>query len=173
MIGMNRAAKKRAEELALVAYCGLYCGDCFWHRGEVSRLAGELGAEIRRSGYDRYARYIMRRPGGKRFGDFGRFEKVLAAMQKPGCSRPCREGGCDPKCGLRRCCRAHGYDGCWQCPDFEKCPGLAELEPIHGDGHLKNLRAIRRNGPAGFAAGRRWWATKVVGGSRQTREQRP
>jgi hypothetical protein len=168
MIGLNRTAKKKADELALVAYCGLNCGDCFWRRGEVSRLARELGAEIRRSGYDRYARYVTRYSNGRRFRDFDRFEKVLAAVQKPGCTKPCREGGCDPKCGPRRCCRAQGYDGCWQCGDFAKCPALTKLEPIHGKGHLKNLRAIKRNGPAGFAKGRRWWATKAVGGSRET-----
>jgi hypothetical protein len=167
MIGLKKAAKKRAGDLASVAFCGLYCGDCFWRKGAVSRLASELSAEIRRSGYDRYARYITRFPDGKRFKDFDRFEKVLTVMQKPGCTRACREGGCDPKCGLRRCCQAQGHDGCWQCGPFEKCRRLAELEPIHGDGYLKNLRAIKRSGPAGFSKGRRWWAAKAVGGGSQ------
>jgi hypothetical protein len=158
----ERAAKKEADALALVAYCGLYCGDCFWRKGVVSRLAGELSAEIRSSGYDRYARYISRFPSGRKLKEFDRFEKVLCAMQVPGCARTCRDGGCDPKCGLRRCCLAQGYDGCWQCTRFERCQSLAELKPIHGDGYLRNLRTLRRRGSRQFARGPRFWATKRV-----------
>ncbi len=157
--------RKKSDDLALVAYCGLYCGDCFWHTGKVGRLAGELSKEIRSSGYDQYARYVSRFPTGSGLKNFSRFQDVLTVMQVPGCTKTCRKGGCDPKCGFRQCCRAHGYDGCWQCERFEKCPSLAALKPIHGDGHLKNLRAIRSRGPAAFALGPRYWAKKRVAAS--------
>ena len=157
--------RKNADDLALVAYCGLYCGDCFWHTGHVQRLAAALSAEISHSGYDHYARYVSRFATGSGLKEFGRFQEVLAIMQVPFCTKACRDGGCDPKCGFRRCCRAKGYDGCWQCERFEKCPGLAQLKPIHGDGHLRNLRALKRRGPAAFVNGPRFWAKKRVAAS--------
>ncbi len=158
------SVRKKSDDLALVAYCGLYCGDCFWHTGRIGRLAGELSKEIRNSGYDHYARYVSRFPTGSGLKEFGRFQEVLAVMQVRGCTKVCRDGGCDPKCSFRQCCRAKGYDGCWQCERFEKCPSLAALKPIHGDGHLKNLRALKRRGPAAFVRGPRFWATKRVAG---------
>lgn len=163
----NGTTKNEAGDLALIAYCGLYCGDCFWHTGEVNRLARELSRAIRSSGFDRYASYVRRFPSGRKYRDFSRFEKVLAAIQISGCTRNCRDGGCDPKCRLRRCNISRGFDGCWHCERFEKCPDLAALKPIHGDGYLKNLRKLRRRGPAAFARGPRFWATKRVAGRGQ------
>ncbi len=154
--------RTKPDDLALVAYCGLYCGDCFWHTGRIARLAAELSKEIRSSGYDEYARYVSRFPTGSGLKEFGRFQEVLAVMQVPICTKACRDGGCDPKCGFRLCCIKRGYDGCWQCERFEKCPGLAGLKQIHGDGYLKNLRALKRRGPAAFVLGPRYWATRRV-----------
>ena len=159
------SARKKVDDLALIGYCGLYCGDCFWYTGKVARLAGELSKEIRSSGYDGYARYVSHFPTGSGLKDFDRFQQVLAVMQEPGCTKACRDGGCDPKCSFRRCCRAHGYEGCWQCKRFEKCPGLAGLKQIHGDGYLKNLRILRRRGPAAFALGPRFWVKRRMAAS--------
>jgi hypothetical protein len=81
------SVRKNADDLALVAYCGLYCGDCFWHTGKVQRLAAALSAEICSSGYDGYVRYITRFPAGRKLKHFDRFQEVLAAMQVPGCTQ--------------------------------------------------------------------------------------
>ncbi|UCF16651.1 MAG: hypothetical protein JSW59_04145, partial [Phycisphaerales bacterium] len=51
--------------------------------------------------------------------------------------------------------------GCWQCDDFTTCENLKFLETNHGIAHLKNLRKLKRRGPAAFVKGKRhWYATK-------------
>ena len=37
----------------LIAYCGLYCGDCFAHRGKIADLARDLRKELRQAKFDR------------------------------------------------------------------------------------------------------------------------
>lgn len=39
----------------LVAYCDLYCGDCFGYKGIIANLARELRKELRQSKFDRFA----------------------------------------------------------------------------------------------------------------------
>jgi len=46
------------EEKALVAYCGLYCGDCFGHKGKVADLARDLRKELRQAKFDRTAEFL-------------------------------------------------------------------------------------------------------------------
>jgi hypothetical protein len=161
----ERSPRRRTarEAVGLVAYCGLYCGDCFWYSGGVAELARRTEREIVVSGFDRFARYITRHRTGRAYREFPAFRRVLATIAKKGCTRPCRKGGCDPDCAIRRCCKARKLDGCWQCDRVAVCPGIAELRPIHGAGALRNLRLLARNGPAAFARGRRWWATKPTG----------
>jgi len=43
------------EERDLIAYCGLYCGDCFYHEGKVADLARDLRNELRLAKFDRTA----------------------------------------------------------------------------------------------------------------------
>lgn len=152
---------KHADALRLVAYCGLYCGDCFWHAGRVMRLARELRREVRSSGFDDYAEYMARLPAGKVYQDFDACWRVLGAMTRFGCRKVCREGGCSPSCGIRVCCQKKRIDGCWQCDDLETCRLLNMLEPIHKGGHLRNLRALREKGPLDFGGGVRYWAGRV------------
>jgi gamma-glutamyltranspeptidase len=36
-----------AVEKSLIAYCGLYCGDCFFYKGEIADLARDLRKKLR------------------------------------------------------------------------------------------------------------------------------
>ena len=63
-------------------------------------------------------------------------------------------GGTGPP---RKCARKKELEGCWQCAEFETCPKLEFLEANHGDAHLRNLRALKRKGPAAFLKGRHYW----------------
>ena len=36
----------------LIGYCGLYCGDCFAHKGIIADLARDLRKELRRTRFD-------------------------------------------------------------------------------------------------------------------------
>ncbi|MBG7616784.1 MAG: hypothetical protein IZT57_00225 [Chloroflexi bacterium] len=46
------------DGIELVAYCGLYCGDCPNHQGKVVDLARDLRKELRRVKFDRMAQAI-------------------------------------------------------------------------------------------------------------------
>jgi len=36
----------------LIAYCGLYCGDCFGYKGKVADLARDLRKELRQAKFE-------------------------------------------------------------------------------------------------------------------------
>jgi len=40
----------------LVAYCGLYCGDCINYKGEVAGLARDLRKKLRQAKFDRVSK---------------------------------------------------------------------------------------------------------------------
>lgn len=42
----------------LIAYCGLFCGDCFSHEGKIADLARDLRKELRHSRFDKTAESI-------------------------------------------------------------------------------------------------------------------
>jgi hypothetical protein len=46
------------DGIELVAYYGLYCGDCPSHQGKVADLARNLRKELRRVKFDRMAQAI-------------------------------------------------------------------------------------------------------------------
>jgi len=143
------------ENKDLVAYCGLYCGDCINYKGEIADLSRDLRKKLREAKFDRVSQELS-----KYFKDFKNYEEcyeVLGAMVKLRCKRTCRGGGGPPFCKMRKCCQKKGIEGCWQCDEFESCKKLDFLKPIHGDAHLKNLRKIKKQGIDKFLEGKRHW----------------
>ncbi len=145
-----------ADEKDLVAYCGLYCGDCFGHQGVIADLARDLREELRASKFEKTAEYVSQTPFFKVFKDYPQCYKVLGAMVKFRCKKACRGGG-GPPCKIRKYCREKGIDGCWQCDEFEICEKLDFLKPNHEDAHLKNLRVLEKSGVDSFISGKRYW----------------
>jgi len=143
------------ESLDLVAYCGLYCGDCLMHKGEVADLARDLRKKLRESRFEQVADGLS--GVFKDFQNYGQCYRVLGAMVRLRCRRACRAGGGPPTCKMRNCCRRKGVHGCWECEEFETCQKLEFLRPIHGEAHLENLRRIRKRGLPAFVAGPRHW----------------
>jgi hypothetical protein len=72
----------------LIAYCGLYCGDCFFYKGEVADLARDLRKELRRlklnQTYEEFSKFA------KEFKNFPYCYEVLGAMVKMRCKKACR-----------------------------------------------------------------------------------
>jgi hypothetical protein len=131
------------QDSKLVAYCGLYCDDCFNYKGEIADLARDLRKKLREEKFDRASRGLS-----KYFKDFNNYEQcyqVLGAMVRLRCKRTCRNGGGNPSCKPRSCCRKNTLEGCWECGEFETCTKLDFLKPIHGDEHLINLRELKKN----------------------------
>jgi hypothetical protein len=61
-------------------------------------------------------------------------------------------------CEIAKCCVGRGFVACHECESFEQCEKLARHEVLHGDSHLRNLRAIREMSPeAWITSGKRLW----------------
>ena len=139
----------------LVAYCGLYCGDCFSHKGEIADLARDLRKKLRQEKFSSTAQGLSKY--FKALNDYETCYEVLGAMVKLRCKRGCRDGGGNPWCKIRKCCQEKQIDGCWECSDFEECGKFDFLKTVHEDANLKNLRRIKRNGLEEFVGGKRDW----------------
>jgi hypothetical protein len=132
----------------MIAYCGLFCGNCFNNKGKIADLARDLRKELRDAKFDRAAQGLS-----KYFKDFNSYPQcyaVLGAMVRLRCKRTCRGGGGPPSCKIRKCNISKSSQGCWECQSFETCEKLDFLKPIHGDEHLQNLRKLKKHGTKGF-----------------------
>jgi len=129
------------KETELVGYCGLYCGDCIRYRSKASDLARKLLCELHNTEFEKYATV-------KKVEHYGECCEVLEAIVALQCNSPCRiGGGCvPPPCDVLTCCREKGFDGCWQCDEFEKCGKFESFRALYGDSPRQNLRTIRNFG---------------------------
>jgi len=146
-----------AEEKELVAYCGLYCGDCFAHKGVVADLARDLRKELRQAKFNRIAQAMSETPFFAVYKDYPQCYEVLGALGKFRCKKTCRDGGGPPFCKIRKCCQKKGIEGCWQCNEFETCKNLDFLKTSHGEAHLKNLKILKKKGVDSFVKGTSYW----------------
>ncbi len=143
------------ENKNLVAYCGLYCGDCFIYQGKIADLARDLRKELRRSKFSRFAGMISKY--FKPYKNYDTTYEVLGMMVRLRCKRTCHNGGGPPSCKIRSCCVKRGIDGCWLCDEFEKCTNLDFLRAVHDDAHIKNLKILKRKGIVQFIRGKKFW----------------
>ena len=141
----------------LIAYCGIYCGDCFAYKGKIADLARDLRKELRQEKFAKTAESLSNEPFFETFKNYGQCYEVLGEMVKFRCKRACKGGGGPPFCKMRKCCQKKDIEGCWQCDEFETCEKLDFLKPNHEDAHLKNLRKIKKVGTANFIEGKRYW----------------
>ena len=148
---------RMAKKQDLIAYCGLYCGDCPGQTQTVANLARDLRKELRRYRYDKMAELMAQVPFFKEFEHYDKCYSLLGTMVKMRCNKACRGNGGPPHCKIRDCARKKKLDGCWQCDDFTTCEKLSFLETNHGVAQLKNLRKLKRQGPAEFVKGKRHW----------------
>lgn len=138
-----------------IAYCGLYCGDCFNRKGEIADLARDLRKKLRETKFakmsDGLSKYF------KPLKDYDTCYEVLGTMVRLRCGRLCREGGGNPHCKIRLCCQKKSIQGCWECDEYESCSKFDFLEPVHADANIKNLKAIRKKGVTAFLQGKRYF----------------
>jgi len=145
------------ENKNLVAYCGLYCLDCFGYKGKVADLARDLRKELRESKFKNFADFVATTSFGKAYKNYDKCYEVLGAMVRFRCKKGCRAGGGPPFCKMRKCCQKKGIEGCWLCDEFEKCDKLNFLNPVHGDAHRANLRIIKKKDLDEFIKEKRNW----------------
>jgi len=153
----SKDASIKGEKEKLLAYCGLYCGDCSGYKGTIANLARDLRKELRRERFADLAKILAKVPFFKALEDFPQCCKVLETLPKLRCRKTCRGNGGPPFCQIQECSRDKGLDGCWQCDASPSCAKLDFLKVGHGDAHLKNLKRIKRSGPTAFVEGKRDW----------------
>jgi len=117
----------------LVAYCGLNCAECFGYKLAVSEAAKSLRRELRAAKLKGAWKEIPF------LGEYEPFKKSLDGLAMLRCPKACRGGGGPPWCKIRRCCQKKGFDGCWECSEFETCKKLRKE-------YIKNIRAIKKMG---------------------------
>ncbi|MBE0433096.1 DUF3795 domain-containing protein [candidate division WOR-3 bacterium] len=98
------------ENSNLIAYCGLYCGDCFMYKGKIADLARNLRKELRASKFSRFASMISKY--FKPYKNYGTTYEVLGMMLRLRCKRTCHDGGGPPQCKVRNCCTKKKIPGC-------------------------------------------------------------
>jgi ribosomal protein S18 acetylase RimI-like enzyme len=152
----------------LVAFCGLFCGDCAGYSGAIADAARSLLAVLERYRFERTAGSLFQ----TELPDYGELERALRFMSGLRCEAVCRERV--ERCAIAQCCLDRGLQGCHECDRFRTCDTLAALEGLHGDACVRNLEAIRRVGPEEWAAGeRRYWfgsdADEAPSGTRAAR----
>jgi hypothetical protein len=145
--------KSQRVDRNLVAFCGLYCGDCPAYTRAIADRARELRAVLRQTRFDTFARKIPT----EQFQHYVECYECLVAMTKMRCRQICRDRSSRTKCKIRKCCLKRGYEGCWECAEFEDCENLAWLTTVHKDAHIKNMRIIAKEGIAALVEGRRSW----------------
>ena len=149
-----------AENIELISFCGLYCGECPNHTGKIADLARDLRKELRRVRFDKTAEVLSEMSFFGMFKEYEQCYEVLGGMVKLRCKQACRGGGGNPYCKIRKCCQRRELEGCWLCDEFTTCEKLDVLVANHGIAHIKNLRSIQRNGIDGFLEGKKHWYVK-------------
>jgi hypothetical protein len=112
-------------------------------------LARDLLGELQSTEFDKYAEVKSSSlDKAEAFKNYRECCEVLSAIVEIQCNEPCRVGGGCPTftCKILECCQEKGYEGCWECRDFETCMKFESLKPFHGDGCLHNLRKVKELG---------------------------
>ncbi len=125
------------NNMKLVGYCGLYCGACGIQQGRIKQAAENLRKTIYAYGFNKFAPELAKYEPA--FQHYAEFEKVLDGFVKLfGECQGCVDGGGDPSCVVRQCCRQKSYVTCVECTEMDTCEKL-----LHLVGTLENLKRIK------------------------------
>ncbi|KPK63409.1 hypothetical protein AMJ83_06990 [candidate division WOR_3 bacterium SM23_42] len=131
------------DKKELLAYCGLYCGDCGGYDGAIADKAQKLKETLDRFKFHRTAKHFF----PKDLKDYDKLYEMLSFITTLRCSKVCRhKTKGETKCEIRKCCTEKGFYACHECNDFETCDKIKKLTEPHGDAPIKNLRAIKEVG---------------------------
>jgi hypothetical protein len=132
----------------LTAPCGLHCADRIPLREGLFETAHEFERLLEELDFAEYAALKAQR--NSVFGDYGTFRRVLRAIGGLRGTLPCANGGCSAACPVRRCVRARGIAGCWECRDVELCEHMRRLRTVYPSIDC-NHGLIRRYGVRGWS----------------------
>ncbi len=142
---------KNNRDTKLIAYCGLYCGNCILRKGNIADLAGELLGKFRKIKFEEWAKGLASLSKElKAFENYESCYEVLKAWKEMRCEKLCKEGGGGTFCKIRICCQKKNLEGCWECEQIENCDTLAWLKLVNGEVNINNIRKIRTEGISKF-----------------------
>lgn len=131
------------DKKELLAYCGLYCGDCAGFTGEIADAAQNFKETIEKCKFHQTAKHLF----PTELKDYDKLRKMIDFMTELKCPMICRQRkDSEVKCKILKCCRDKGFFACYECDTFDICDKLKTLSGLHGDSHIKNLRAIYEKG---------------------------
>jgi len=70
------------ETKGLIAYCGLYCGDCIGYRQKAADLARDLRKELRKTKFEKTAEYLSTMSFFAVYKNYKQCYEVLGALGK-------------------------------------------------------------------------------------------
>jgi len=140
----RQEAEVMKESKDLLAYCGLYCGDCLVYAGVIADAAKDFMTVLEKYKFDRTAKCVF----SEQLKDYDRFFEMLEFMTGLKCPKICREReDSGTSCEVRKCCIDKGFYACYECDDFEICDKLKSfMGGLHTDSCVKNLKAIKEMG---------------------------
>jgi len=132
------------ERKDLLAYCGLYCGDCLGYTGVIADAAKNFMKVLEKYKFDQTAKCVF----PEELKNYDTFCEMLVFMTNLKCPKICREReDSDAFCKVRKCCRDRGFHACYECDDFETCEKLKSThEGLNYDSCVKNLKTIKEMG---------------------------
>jgi hypothetical protein len=126
------------------AYCGLCCTDCIPSNTHLFSLAHNLEVMLENLQFEEYAK--LKSLKNPIFNDYSAFLHMLREIKSLECNRPCREGGGDSDCRIKRCVQSKGLEGCWQCGEHGDCKEIGRLKQVHPNLEF-HLQLIKECGP--------------------------
>jgi hypothetical protein len=136
---------KVKEREKLLAYCGIYCGDCLGYTGVIADAAKRFMYVLDQYQFHRSVKAIF----PDKFEQYGTMQEVLTFMEGLKCPKVCRDRGenADTDCPVRKCCREKDYYACYECDTFENCEKLRSMMGgLHDITCISNLRGIKEMG---------------------------
>ena len=121
----------------LTSYCGLYCQDCIPSKTELYAVAARLQGLLEELQLSKYAELKAGQTywaeANLAFTHYPEFMAVLNAIRGLECTSPCREGGGykGDRCEIKKCAIAKGFEGCWECGDYQSCKLLVPMKSFH------------------------------------------
>jgi len=124
----------------LVGYCGLYCGACGIYQGRIKHAVENLRNIIGAYGFDKIAPELAKwEPSLEHYAEF---DQVMTGLVKLFGECPaCVDGGGDPNCAVRECCKQKAYATCAECVEMESCEKLRKYGP-HALGGLRKIKSM-------------------------------
>lgn len=110
----------------LVGYCGMYCGACAIHTGEIKAAVSRLKELMVLYELGRVSALL-----GGGIEDFPQFLRTLEKLEDMfGKCEGCRAGGGWINCPMRKCCMKKGLKYCYEC-DTMPCQELLQFQKKH------------------------------------------